>query len=79
MKTLGAYGFCCMTRDLYLQVKEVDIVEEPISIFSRNFVLYVAKTSTYKRFNNAFGGSINFAPTDKSGFRVYDYGAKRCR
>ena len=54
-----------MTRDLYLQVKEVDIVEEPISILSRNFVLFVffvAKTSTYKRFNNAFGGQSTSRP-----------------
>ena len=54
-----------MTRDLYLQVKEVNIVEEPISILSRNFVLFVffvAKTSTYKRFNNAFGGQSTSRP-----------------
>ena len=71
-----------MTHDLHLQVKEGNIVGEHTTI-PRNFVLFaffIAKSSMYKRFNNAFGGSsINFAPTDKSGFRVYDYGAKRCR
>ena len=46
-----------MTRDLHLQVKEVNIVEEPKTI-SRNFVsfaFFVAKSSVYKRFNSSFG------------------------
>ena len=47
-----------MTHDLHLQVTEVNIVEEPTAIFSRNFVLFVffvAKSSTCKCCNSAFG------------------------
>ena len=59
-----------MTHDLHLQVKEVNIVEEPTTIFSRNFVhfvFFVAKSSTYKRYNSAFVGTINFAHSGRSG------------
>ena len=47
-----------MTHDLHLRVTEVNIVEEPISVFSRNFVsfaFFVAKSNMYKRFNSLLG------------------------
>ena len=57
-----------MTHDLHLQVKEVNIVEEPTTIFSRNFVpfvFFVAKSSTYKRYNSAFGFQSTSLPRAK--------------
>lgn len=57
-----------MTHDLHLLVKEVNVVEEPISIFSGNLVLFeffVAKSSTYKCYNSAFGvQSTSFPRTE---------------
>ena len=47
-----------MAHDLHLQAQEVNIVEEPISIISRNFVsfaFFVPESSTCKCFNCAFG------------------------
>ena len=47
-----------MTHGFHLQATEVNIVEEPTTIFSRNFSLlafFVAKSNMYKRFNSLLG------------------------